>query len=207
MKAILSNFRIGSRNKTASTASTQHWRNVPRVNLLAKPKDGYSNKTLLRVALVVIIVLGIYVSLSRYLQLQDFETRTRDANSQFASLQGTVSTKQDELNRLKEQVNQLRQQQDTVKQAYEALKSGKMNWGVALPAIFDNQVTGVALTGVTSKGADKLEIQGIASDQAAIAKFQSALVNMSSTLELQNMNVSLREGSYQFVAQVALKKE
>ena len=52
-----------------------------------------------------------------------------------------------------------------------------------------------------------MEIRGKATDQRAIARFQTELRGASRTLDLQNVAFNIGEESFEFVAEVKVRRE
>ena len=192
---------------TAKGAKERHWRRVPKVDLISTKESKHPGVILFRVFLGLVIIGVAYLVQAQYFEWQDTLDRTTVGSRDLDSVQSSISNKQGELDIIRGQVDQLKQQKGALDNVYQSVTSSRVNWGEALPAVFGTQVQGISFESVVAKPGGRLEISGKATDQRAIARFQTELRGVSRTLDLQSVAFKTGEESFEFVAEVKVRRE
>jgi Tfp pilus assembly protein PilN len=178
----------------------RHWRRVPRVNLLPHARAGSGRSSLLRVALIAIVILGIVYVAVQYQGRTADEAAMETAKTRLQAVQRDLAAEQTVIEELQGQVDAARKRVDEASAGYEQIDAARTNWYGGVSNLLSTRIEGVKFTSVAAGPGGVIELNGVADDLGAMSRFQSRLRDVSQSLALRNISFESTSMALSFTA-------
>ncbi len=159
------------------------WRAVPGVNLLEV--GGRGRRWVVRAGLALLLLGGVYLFQSVYQEGTTLQREMDGAGSRLKSVQGELTSRRDEVNRLEAELAALQQRRQAVERLPQ--QPGSERWRVALAALEGLQGDGVGFQSLQGSAGGELTVVAAAAGEQPLARLQARLQEAGQPFELQSV--------------------
>lgn len=200
MNGLLDSFMRRRAGVDAATSEANHWRRVPRINVLPRRAGAPGGRAGLKRALAALLVLEAVLLVVQYQSRNANESAIESTNKQLQQVRQQVAGEQQELEKLQTQVDALKKQVEASEQAFKQSTGGRTSWYTGLAALLNTRTDGVEFESITATTGGQIALTGVATDLVAMARFQEKLREVQQYLRLQNISFSNGPASLTFNA-------
>lgn len=178
----------------------RHWRRVPNINILPHRRGTPPEILMFRGILLAVLLLAAYLAQDQYRQNAVAAQTASATKGQLQNTQRQIAALQQELEPLRAQITQLQQERDTRKQGHQEILGDRMNWHAGLSALFGAQVPGISFEAVKVDPRGEVTLEGVATEQRAMAELHTRLRGLSPILDLQSVKWESGSATLAFTA-------
>lgn len=203
MRQLLERYTSKRGAPGVGRSTDQHWRRVPRINILPSQRRTPGKTLMVRGLLVLILLVAAFQAYERYRDKAAAAHGIETAKARLQATQREVTAVQQELEPLRTQINQLQQQREARKQAnqaYQGVTSSLDRWHSGLATLFGPEAPGVRFESVTTQAGGEVVLKGVVTEQEAVAKLQTQFRDTASTLDLQSIEWKAGGAAFTFTA-------
>lgn len=178
-----------------------NWRAVPKVNLLGG--GGRRHSRVLPITLALLLLVGVYLLYSGYLDGSSLREERERANSRLKAAQITLASRRDEVSRLEAELNVLLERSRASETLDQQL--GSERWQEALKALEEIQGDGVSFQSFQGNANGELTVVAVAVGEQPLAQLQRRLLETDRPYEVQSVQWKQDEGALIFTATLLVR--
>lgn len=176
-------------------AGAEVWRQVPKINLLVKPRRKVSRIIWVRAGLGLVALLIFYQAWGGVQDWRAANDRVTGAKIRLDTARRELSAEQAAVEEVKQQIAALKEGQEASRKPLAAVQAARVDWHLALSTLYGISVPGIQINSVNTSKEGGMKVQGAGADVLAIEVYQRELRARSQILALQTLTWRVQEGA------------
>ncbi|MBI2965867.1 MAG: hypothetical protein HYY34_06675 [Chloroflexi bacterium] len=173
---------------------------MPRINLLPSGGAVVDRRTLIRGALVAIILIEVVYLLIQYQGKGADEAAAELARTGLQDVQKQVATEQAAVDELQGKVDEARKRVEAARLGYEQVAGGQTNWYSGSSAVLEARIEGIEFVSIIARPGGEIALNGTATDLGTMSRFQGRLREQSQRVRLQSISFETSSSALRFKA-------